>query len=582
MDDYQYKLKHSAEHIFAQAIKELYGDKVTLAVAHITDSSFANDSKWSIDFSEEMFPEIEKKMKEIINADLLIQEKEVTIDEARNMFANNPYKIEWLEQWAKEGNKLTVYWTGDQYFDLCKGPHVERTSEIKAFKLMSTSGAYWRGDENNDMLKRVYGVAFASKEELDEYLNLLEEAKRRDHRKLGKELGLFTFSDLVGSGLPLFTPKGAFLRQQLASYSEELQRNAGFEQVWIPHITKTDLYKTSGHWDKFGNELFLVKSQETDDQMVLKPMNCPHHTQIYASAKRSYRDLPIRYFETTTNFRDEKAGELSGLSRVRSLTQDDAHVFCRVDQIENEFTLIMGMIKEMYSSLQLEFRARLSFWDPNTQEKYHGDQSTWEEAQRIIEEIAKKLDIDYFVAIGEAAFYGPKIDIMVKDSLGREWQCATEQLDFVQPQRFGLTYVDSDGSEKTPVMIHKALLGSIERFMSVYIEHTAGNFPLWLSYTQVVILPISIDKHGEYAKNLQQMLRNAGLRVEVDDAAETLGNRIRKAQSLKTPYMIVIGDKEMESGELSVRKRDGQSFNMSKLDFINLVKDKVATKSLEL
>lgn len=583
MDDQQYKLKHSAEHVFAQAVKELYGDKVTLAVAHISDVSFANDSKWNMEFSEELFPEIEKKMQEIIDAKLPITEKEISVEEAKEMFKDNPYKLEWVEQWTQEGNSLTVYWTGDKYFDLCKGPHVENTSEIKAFKLMSTSGAYWRGDEKNDMLTRVYGVAFSSKEELDTYLALLEEAKKRDHRKLGKELGLFTFSDLVGSGLPLFTPKGAFLRAQLGGFSEQLQRNAGFEQVWIPHITKTDLYKVSGHWDKFANELFIVKSQETDDVFAMKPMNCPHHIQIYASQPRSYRDLPIRYFETTTIYRDEKAGELSGLSRVRSATQDDAHVFCRVDQIEQEFTIIMGMIKEMYAALGLEFKARLSFRDKNEPEKYHGEDSVWDDAQRILEDVAKKLELDYFIAEGEAAFYGPKIDILVTDSLGREWQCATEQLDFVQPSRFGIKYIDSDGAEKMPVMIHKALLGSIERFLSVYIEHTAGNFPLWLSYTQALILPISTDKHGEYANKILEELKKSGVRAEVDDAAETLGNRIRKAQGQKTPYMIVVGDKEIESGKLSVRLRTGESLNEISLeDFISRVNEKVSAKSLEL
>lgn len=581
--DNLYKIRHSAEHVFAQAVKELYGEDVQLAVAHISDTGFSNDAKWSVKLSEDDFPKIEKKMQEIIDANLPIVQKEVTREEAKEMFKNNPFKLEWIEQWDAAEKTLTVYWTGDKYVDFCKGPHVNSTGEIKAFKLLSVAGAYWRGDANNEMLTRVYGTAFGSKAELDEYLNLLEEAKNRDHRKLGKELGLFTFSDLVGSGLPMFTPKGTFLWQELASYSESLQKAAGFEQVKIPHITKTDLYKTSGHWDKFGDELFLVKSQETDDQMVLKPMNCPHHTQIYASAKRSYRDLPIRYYETTTNYRDEKAGELSGLSRVRSLTQDDAHVFCRIDQIEGEFTIIMGMIKKMYASLGLEFRARLSFRDPETPEKYLGDEETWAEAQRTIEDIAKKLDINYFVAIGEAAIYGPKIDIMVKDSLGREWQCATEQLDFIQPTRFGLKYTDSDGQEKTPVMIHKALLGSVERFLSVYIEHTAGNFPVWLSYTQVAVLPISAEKHADYAYEIKNKLRAAGIRADVDDASETLGNKIRKAQSQKIPYVFVVGDKEVENNTVSVRARGGQDLGAMSVDDISeRIRQKIEDKSMDL
>lgn len=583
MDDQNYKIKHSAEHVFAQAVKELYGDKVTLAVAHISDTGFANDAKWDVKLSEDDFAKIEKKMQEIIDKDLPITEKEISIDEAKEMFKNNKYKLEWMEQWTSEGKSLTVYWTGDEYVDLCKGPHVAKTSEIKAFKLMSLSGAYWRGDEKNDMLTRTYGIAFASKEEMDEYLTKLEEAKKRDHRKIGKELGLFTISELVGSGLPLFTPKGAFLRQQLASFSEQLQKDGGFEQVWIPHITKTDLYKKSGHWDKFGNELFIVNSQETDDVFVMKPMNCPHHTQIYASEPRSYKDLPIRYFETTTNYRDEKAGELLGLSRVRSLTQDDAHIFCRLDQIEFEFTNIMGMIKTLYKALGLDFKARLSFRDPAQPEKYHGDDATWENAQKIIEDVAKKLELDYFVAIGEAAFYGPKIDILITDSLGREWQCATEQLDFIQPSRFELKYTDKDGSEQMPVMIHKALLGSIERFMSVYIEHTAGNFPAWLSYEQVEVLPISSDKHADYAGNVEAELKKAGIRSHLNLEAETLGNKIRKAQGQKIPYIVVIGDKEIENNSVNIRLRSGETLGeMSVADFVARVKEKIETKALDL
>ena len=581
--DNLYKIRHSAEHVFAQAVKELYGDKVQLGVAHITDAGFSNDAKWDVKLSEDNFGKIEKRMQQIIDKDLPITQKEITREEARELFKDNPFKLEWIDQWDAQEKTLTVYWTGDKYVDFCKGPHVSSTGQIKAFKLLSVAGAYWRGDANNEMLTRTYGTAFETKAELDEYLAMLEEAKKRDHRKLGKELGLFTFSDLVGSGLPMFTPKGTYLWQELANFSESLQRAAGFEQVKIPHITKTDLYKKSGHWDKFGDELFLVKSQETDDEMVLKPMNCPHHTQIYASAKRSYRDLPIRYFETTTNYRDEKAGELSGLSRVRSLTQDDAHVFCRIDQIEGEFTIIMNMIKTMYAALGLEFRARLSFRDPATPEKYHGEDSTWDQAQKIIEDIAKKLDINYYLAIGEAAFYGPKIDIMVKDSLGREWQCATEQLDFVQPTRFELKYTDKDGQEKTPVMIHKALLGSVERFLSVYIEHTAGSFPAWLSYTQVSVLPISSDKHSDYAYQVKEELKALGIRVDVDDANETLGNKIRKAQSQKVPYVFVVGDKEIESNTVSVRVSGGQDLGaMTVADIAARIIEKVANKSIDL
>ncbi|MEO6728941.1 MAG: threonine--tRNA ligase [Candidatus Dojkabacteria bacterium] len=582
-EDNLYKIRHSAEHVFAQAVRELYGDKVQLAVAHISDVGFANDAKWDVKLSEANFEKIEKRMQQIIDKDLPIVQKEISREEAKEMFKNNPFKLEWIDQFDAQEKTLTVYWTGDRYVDFCKGPHVKSTGEIKAFKLLSVAGAYWRGDANKEMLTRTYGTAFDSKEALDEYLNMLEEAKKRDHRKLGKELDLFTFSDLVGSGLPLFTPKGTYLWQQLANFSESLQREAGFEQVKIPHITKTELYKVSGHWDKFGDELFIVKSQETDDVFVMKPMNCPHHTQIYASQKRSYRDLPVRYFETTTNYRDEKAGELLGLSRVRALTQDDAHIFCRMDQIDEEFTLIMGMIKKMYAALGLDFKARLSFRDPAHPEKYHGDDASWEDAQKTIEDIAKKLDINYFVAIGEAAFYGPKIDIMVKDSLGREWQCATEQLDFVQPKRFGLVYTDKDGQEKMPVMIHKALLGTVERFMSVYIEHTAGNFPAWLCYNQVALIPISNEKHMDYMDEVAAELKKKGLRVKIMDENETMGNKIRKAQADKIPYMAVAGDKEIENNTVSIRLRGGEDAGtMTIEEFADRVANAITSKSLEL
>jgi threonyl-tRNA synthetase len=375
-----------------------------------------------------------------------------------------------------------------------------------------------------------------------------------DHRRLGYELDLFTFSDLVGPGLPLFTPRGTILRDELLGFSEELQRKNGFQKVAIPHITKEDLYKVSGHWDKFGHELFLVKSQETKDQMVLKPMNCPHHIQIYASRPRSYRELPIRYFENTVQYRDEKKGELNGLVRVRSISIDDAHIFCRLDEIEQEFTTIMEMIKEMYRVFDMKFRARLSFRDASA--GYLGDQKNWDLAQKTIEEVAKKLGLDYEIAEGEAAFYGPKIDIMVADSLGREWQLATEQLDFVMPERFKLTYIDKDGSEKPVVMIHKALLGSFERFLSVYLEHTNGHLPLWLAPEQLRVATLNDDPNIlKMAQNVVEKSRDAGIRAELDDSSESVGKKVRDAELMKVPYTVVIGGKEVESNRLSPRGR---------------------------
>lgn len=403
-----------------------------------------------------------------------------------------------------------------------------------------------------------------------------------DHRRLGKELDLFVFSDLVGSGLPLFTPRGTVLREELLRFSEELQAKNGFKKVFIPHITKTDLYKKSGHWDKFGEELFLVTSQETSDEMVLKPMNCPHHIQIYASRPRSYRELPIRYMESTVQYRDEKKGELNGLARVRSISIDDAHVFCRFDQLEQEFTTIMAMIKDMYGVLGMEFRVRLSFRDDSDQ--YLGDAKNWERAQTTLEAVAKKLGLKYEVAEGDAAFYGPKIDIMMIDSLGREWQCATEQLDFVMPERFGLTYADDDGGEKPVVMIHKALLGSVERFLAVYIEHTAGKFPVWLAPEQIRLITVNQEETTvAFADDVLAKATELGLRAEVDNSNESVGKKIREAEVMKVPYTVVIGEKEITSGKLTPRIRqdltDKEAGEYELADFLQAVADEAKSRT---
>ncbi len=404
-----------------------------------------------------------------------------------------------------------------------------------------------------------------------------------DHRRLGKELDLFVFSDLVGPGLPLFTPRGTILRDQLLGFSEQLQRDKGFEKVAIPHITKEDLYKMSGHWDKFGHELFLVKSQETKDQMVLKPMNCPHHIQIYASRPRSYRELPIRYMENTVQYRDEKKGELNGLMRVRSISIDDGHIFCRLEEIDKEFEAIMAMIKEMYQAFGMEFRARLSFRDEG--EGYLGEKEDWEKAQAILEDVAKKLGLDYFVAEGDAAFYGPKIDILVKDSLGREHQCATEQLDLVMPKRFNLSYIDKDGTEKPIVMIHKALLGSFERFLAVYIEHTAGKFPVWLAPEQIRIATLNQEKPiTDFAEDLVNKAKALGLRVTLDNDSESVGKKIRDAEVMKVPYTLVIGGKEVESGKVTPRVRkdlsgDAEASESTVDEFLQAVAEESQTRT---
>jgi threonyl-tRNA synthetase len=570
-------LRHSLAHLLGAAVLEIYTD-AKLTIGPAIDNGFYYDVHFSKNLSSDDLPKIEAKMKSLMKSWKKVSHKEVSKKEALDFFKGNEFKKELIEEIEKKGEKITLYTMGE-FTDLCRGGHIDDLSDIdpESFKLDRISGSYWRGNENNPMLTRIYGLAFHTKEELDALLNIREEAKKRDHRKLGVELDLFTFSDLVGPGLPLYTPKGTILRQELAGFSESLQKRYGFQQVWIPHITRTELYKKSGHWDKFGGELMLVKSQESSDEFVLKPMNCPHHAQIYASKPRSYRDLPIRLMETTTCYRDEKTGELSGLTRVRSLTQDDAHVFCRMDQVEQEFENIMSMIKEMYGKLGLKFHARLSFSDPTTPEKYLGSKENWVMAEGSIEKIAKKLELDYFVAPGEAAFYGPKIDIMVTDAIGREWQCATQQLDFVQPERFELEYTAEDGTKKRPVMVHKALLGTIDRFLGVFIEHTAGSFPVWMSPVQVSVIPVGEKFYG-YAEKIKKVLEENNVRVNmlVDDS---LGKRIRQAKTEKVPYQIVVGEKE-ESGEnITVEGRnDLKLSNIQLIEFVSRITEEIKNR----
>ncbi|MCA9341796.1 threonine--tRNA ligase, partial [Candidatus Saccharibacteria bacterium] len=460
-------------------------------------------------------------------------------------------------------NDVSFYTDGD-FTDLCRGPHAESTGKVGAFKLMRVAGAYWRGKETNPQMQRLYGVAFATQVELDQHLTMLEEAKKRDHRKLGAELDLYTTSPLVGVGLPMFTPRGTVLREKLAAFSNQLRRDRGFQAVWTPHITKKELYETSGHWAKFGDELFLVKSQETSDEMALKPMNCPHHTQIFASKPRSYRDMPIRFLETTTDYRDEKTGELGGLNRVRSLTQDDSHVFCRSDQIADEVNGLLASARELYHVLGMNLRVRLSYRDDS--DAYLGKTKLWESAQAQLKDAVMQNELSYFEQNGEAAFYGPKIDFMATDAIGREHQVATVQLDFVQPSRFELSYTDENGMKQQPVMIHSALLGSIERFLSVYIEHTGGWFPFWLAPEQVRILTIN-DTVKDYVDEITSILSEMTLmqpikynevRFTTDDRNESLGKKIREATAMKVPVQLIVGPKDKEAREVSVRTRSGE------------------------
>jgi threonyl-tRNA synthetase len=484
------------------------------------------------------------------------------IDEATAFLKEKKYiyTAELAEKLKKEGETEVTFYQQGEFINMCRGPHLDSTGDVnpKVFKLNKVSGAYWLGDDKNKMLTRIYGLAFEAPEELKRYGEMLIEAEKRDHRKIGKELDLFTFSDLVGPGLPLFTPKGTAMRDAIVEKIHSIQKKYGYQKVTIPHITKKDLYETSGHWEKFGDELFKVKGKH-DAEFVMKPMNCPHHTQIYASQMRSYRDLPIRYTEATMVYRDEQAGELLGLSRVRSITQDDGHVFCTLEQIDKEVSNIAKIIKEFYQSLNMynegDFWVSLSVRDPKTPEKYLGGTAIWDQSEKILEDIAKKDSLPYKRVEGEAAFYGPKLDFMFKDALDREWQLATIQLDFNMPKRFGLEYTDNEGNKKTPVMIHRAIAGSLERFMSVIIEHFAGAFPLWLSPVQIKVLPIR-DDHRKYALEACVALREKDFRVEVDDSDENLGKKIRKSKVEKIPYILVIGDKELESKTVTVESRD--------------------------
>lgn len=576
------KIRHSLAHLLASAVMEFW-PKTKLAIGPAIENGFYYDMALPAEAlreggNEAFLSKIEARMKELIKENQKFIGKKVSKLIAKKLFKNQPYKLEIIKELP--GKTVGTYQNGN-FLDLCKGGHVQNSKEIEAnsFKLTKIAGAYWRGNEKNKMLTRIYGVAFETEKELMDYLKMQEEAEKRDHRVLGQKLDLFSISELVGKGLPLFTPNGTLLRELLNDYSQELRQTKGWQKVWSPHITKNDLYKISGHWEKFGDELFLVKSQETKDELVMKPMNCPHHQQIYASKPHSYKDLPIKYMETTTVYRDEKAGELLGLSRVRSITQDDSHTFCTPDQIEQIYQELIDVTKVFYQKLGMPLRARLSFRDPKTPKKYLGEASLWKKAEDILLNIAKKNNLDYFIQEGEAAFYGPKIDFTAKDSLGREWQLATPQLDFVQPSRFGLTYIDREGKPQTPVMIHFALMGSIERFLSVYIEHTAGAFPLWLSPVQVAIIPISTEKHLDYANKVAESFKAENIRFEIMSENESLGKKIREAEMARIPYLLIIGDKEMQANTVSVRERSkGDAGQMTPEKFTEKVKEEINNK----
>jgi len=586
-DDQLHAMRHSLAHITAAAVQRIWPD-AKFGVGPVVENGFYYDiDLGERKISEANFAKIEKEMRGIINYGDTFERFEMPIDQAIDWARQNnqPYKEELLNDLKRSGTTVSKdldvselglaaegdaavenvsFYKNGNFVDLCRGPHVENTKDVGAFKLLRVAGAYWRGNEKNPQMQRLYGVAFATQEELDQYLERMEQAKLRDHRKLGKELDLYTISDLVGPGLPLFTPRGTVLRDIMSSYSNQLRQRYGFQKVFTPHITKKELYETSGHWAKFGDELFLVQSQKTSDNFALKPMNCPHHTQIFASNPRSYKDMPIRYLETTTDYRDEKTGELGGLNRVRSLTQDDSHVFARPDQIEQEIHNLLASARELYSTIGMQLRVRLSY--RNEEDKYLGELALWETAQAQLKNAVIANELEFFEQEGEAAFYGPKIDFMATDAIGREHQVATVQLDFVQPQRFGLSYTDAEGNAAQPVMIHCALLGSIERFLSVFIEHTGGWFPLWAAPEQIRILTLN-DAVLPYVDEIKTVLSGIvldtpvkynELRFTVDDRNESLGKKIREATIWKIPVQLIVGPQDQEARQVSVRTQAGE------------------------
>lgn len=588
--DQLYKIRHSLAHALAQAVTKLWpGTQITIGPPIETGCYY--DFLFPQPISTDDFGKIEKEMRKIINQGQTFRCDTLTVSDAKKFWRerNQKFKVELIEDLEKNEKvtEVTHYVNigpkGEETFtDLCRGGHVENMKEIDAgaFKVMTMAGAYWRGDEKREQLTRIYLAAFASKEELDAHLKMLEEARKRDHRRLGKELDLFTFSELVGPGLVLWTTRGTLLRNLLDDCLWEMRKAKGYQRVCIPHVTKKELYETSGHWQKFSNELFRITTRE-GHEFAMKPMNCPHHTQIYACQKRSYRDLPQRYCETTTCYRDEQTGELHGLSRVRGFTQDDGHVFCRQTQVKQEILALWEIVDAFYALVGFEkLRVRLSLHDPKAPEKYLGTPEMWQKAEKALREIAVDRKADFFESLGEAAFYGPKVDFMTKDSIGREWQVATIQLDINMPERFDLSCVNEEGKDERIVMIHAAIMGSIERFLSIYIEHTAGLFPLWLAPDQVGLIPVA-SAHEAYAKELEDQLRHLGVRTRYFGHEDSLGKRIREGETQKIPYLLVMGDREVAEKTVTVRNvQTKKQVTVSVAEFTTSVSGDIAVRSL--
>ena len=545
-------LRHSTAHLMAQALKRLYGD-VKFGVGPVIEGGFYYDFDTNAKISSDDFPEIEKTMKQIVNENHKIERKVVSRNEAKDFFKDDPYKQELIDAIPEDEN-VTLYTQGE-FTDLCRGVHVPSTSKIKEFKLLSTAGAYWRGDSNNKMLQRIYGTAFFDKKELKAHLKMLEERKERDHRKISKELDLFMNSQLVGAGLPLWLPNGATIRREIERYIVDKEVSLGYDHVYTPVLANVDLYKTSGHWDHYQDDMFPPMKLDETEEMVLRPMNCPHHMMIYKNKPHSYRELPIRIAELGTMHRYEASGAVSGLQRVRGMTLNDAHIFVRPDQIKEEFKRVVELVQEVYKDFGFEnYSFRLSYRDPEDTEKYFDDDEMWNKAEAMLKEAVDEMNLPYEEAVGEAAFYGPKLDVQVKTAMGKEETLSTVQLDFLLPERFDLAYIGKDGEEHRPVVIHRGVVSTMERFVAFLTEETKGAFPTWLAPMQVEIIPVNVDLHYDYARQIQDELKSQGVRVEIDDRNEKMGYKIREAQMHKIPYQLVIGDKEIENNEVNVRK----------------------------
>ena len=570
-------LRHSTAHLMAQALKRLYGD-VKFGVGPEIEGGFYYDFDMDDKVSSDDFDKIEKTMKQIVNENHKIVREVVSKEKAKDFFKDDPYKLELIDA-IPEDESVTLYTQGE-FTDLCRGVHVPSTSKIKEFKLLSTAGAYWRGNSDNKMLQRIYGTAFFDKKDLKAHLKMLEERRERDHRKIGKDLELFTNNQLVGAGLPLWLPNGATIRREIERYIVDKEVSMGYDHVYTPVLANVDLYKTSGHWDHYQEDMFPAMKLDEDEAMVLRPMNCPHHMMIYKNKPHSYRELPIRIAELGTMHRYEASGAVSGLQRVRGMTLNDSHIFVRPDQIKEEFKRVVNMIQDVYKDFGFEdYRFRLSYRDPEDKHKYFDDDEMWEKAESMLKEASDELGLTYEEAIGEAAFYGPKLDVQVKTAMGKEETLSTAQLDFLLPERFDLTYIGQDGEQHRPVVIHRGVVSTMERFVAFLTEETKGAFPTWLAPMQVEIIPVNIDLHYDYARLLQDELKSQGVRVEIDDRNEKMGYKIREAQMKKIPYQIVVGDQEVEHQEVNVRKYGSEKQeSVEKDEFIWNVIDEIRLK----